>query len=285
VSRDWFLLEVAALFAVLVGGAALRYWLSTAIPFDAAEFATLSGSTTVEHSVRTLFVMFSGLSLMLVYLFVRRSAGVPAAFAALLLLQTSLGFQEWALRIRGVTIAIPMVLGALTWWRHTLPPWRVPQPVARVLLIVTLLLGIRGLALCVSLPERVMKIRSETAADSQALYASLTACGGGVVTPLAVLRNCRLDWPSHRSLTQQEALLNHAQLLKGAVLLRDGDDPLPGPGDTRVAIFDREGAGLFVVAEGAESEIALRVMGLAAKSPPQPPSDGARPAPATTGEA
>jgi hypothetical protein len=259
--RDWFLLEVGVLFASLVSGAALRYLLSTAIPFDASEFAALSDATTRDHSIRALFIMFNGMSLMALYLLVRRSAGVAAAFAALLLLQTSLGFQEWALRVRAEAIAIPIALGALTWWRHTRPPWRPPQAVARILLIVAVTLGVRGIVLGVSLPGRVTAIRSETAADSEALYRSLAACGGGVVTPLASLRTCSLDWPRQRSLAQQEALLVHAQQLPEAVLVRDDADPLPESGEARVAVFDRDGAGVFLVAEGAAADVALRVIG------------------------
>jgi len=262
-TRDWFLLEVAALFAVLVSGAALRYWLSTAIPFDSSEFAALSDASTVNHGVRALFIMFNGMSLLLVYLLVRRSAGAPAAFAVLLLLQTSLEFQVWALRVRAAAMVLPIALGALTWWRHTVPASRAPRLVARVLLIVALLLGIRGIALAVSLPGRIAAIRSETSADSEALYTSITDCGGGVVTPLLVFRNCRPSWPLQRSLAQQEALLSHGRQLRGEILLRDAGDPLPGPTDDRVVIFDRQGAGFFVVAGGTESEIALRVIGVA----------------------
>ncbi len=114
-SRNQLSIEIPALVAVLVGGAVLRYWLSTAIPFDASEFAALSEASVRDHGLRVPFIMFNGLSLFALYLLMRRAAGVQTAFA----------------------------------------------------LLLTLLLGIRGLHLGVTLPERLEAIRRETAADPE----------------------------------------------------------------------------------------------------------------------
>jgi hypothetical protein len=264
--RDWFTVEVVALFVTLASGAALRYWLSTAIPFDAAELDRLSEATTRHHGVRALFIMFNGLSLFAVYLFARRSAGVPAAFAVLLLLQTSVTFQEAALRVRAASIALPIVLGALTYWRYTRPPRRAPRPVARACLVVAVLLGVRGITLGITLPGRLAEIRAASVADSRALYASIAACGGGVVTPLERLAGCALAWPAGRSLAQQEALLVHAQQLPEATPLLDAGDALPRGDTPQVAVFDEDGVALFVVARGEMVDTALRVVGAAAQT-------------------
>ena len=80
-SRDWIWLEVLALLSVLVAGAGLRYWLSTAIPLDASEFAALSRASVRDHGMRVPFIMCNGASLFALYLLVRRAAGIEAAFA------------------------------------------------------------------------------------------------------------------------------------------------------------------------------------------------------------
>jgi hypothetical protein len=73
-SRNRLSVEIPALVAVLVGGAVLFYWLSTAIPFDASEFALLSEASVRDHGVRVPFIMFNGLSLFALYPDVRNPA-------------------------------------------------------------------------------------------------------------------------------------------------------------------------------------------------------------------
>ena len=260
-SRDWFWLEVLALGAMLVAGAALRYWLSTALPFDAAELDTLAEASGRNHGMRVPFIMFNGASLFALYLLLRRSAGVPAAFAGLLLLQTSLAFQQQALRIRGLSLALLPVVIALTLWRFSRPAWRPPRRVARVLAVMALGLALRGLHLGAGLPQRIATIRRDTAADPAALYTSLVACGGGEITPLDRLRDCALAWPDRRSLAQQETLLQHAQRLGRGAAALDGSRPLPDAGPPRVAVLDRAAVALFAVEPGQPLATAVRVVG------------------------
>jgi len=253
---------VLALFVVLTSGAGLRYWLSTAIPFDASEFAALADAGTRNHTLRIPFIMFTGLGLLALYVLARRAAGVPAAFVVLLALQTSLTFQEYALRIRWSAFALPFALGALAYWRHTRPSWRPPPAAARGVLIVALLLGVRGLYLGVTLPERLDSIRRAAVADPDALLASVVACGGGSVTPLEQLRGCALAWPDRRSLAQQEALLEHSQHLAEAAVYFEDSGTLPSPADPHVAVFDPAAVAFFITAEGPAVDTALRVLRL-----------------------
>jgi hypothetical protein len=264
--RDWFWLEVLTLVAVLVSGAGLRYWLSTALPFDAWELSALADARVRDHSLRVPFIMINGASLMAFYLIVRRSAGVPAAFAALLLLQTSLSFQNQALRIRWVAAGIMPGMFGLAIWRFTLPHRRLPAKASTALIVLALLLALRGAYLGLTLPARVQAIKVETTANPAALFDSLTACGGGVVTPLARVRTCAVAWPEQRSLVQQEALFEHASRLGGGVTTWADGDPAPeGVGKDAVALFDVVGVGFLVTPPGPQAETAERVVRSAAR--------------------
>jgi len=264
--RDWFWLEVLTLLAVLVSGAGLRYWLSTALPYDGWELSALADARVRDHSLRVPFIMINGASLMAFYLIVRRSAGVPAAFAALLLLQTSLLFQNQALRIRWVAAAILPAMVGLALWRFTRPHRRLPQRFSQALIALALLLALRGAYLGLTLPARVQAIKLETTANPAALFDSLRACGGGVVTPLEQLRGCSLAWPEQRSLAQQEALFEHASRLGSGVTTLADAEPVPEPtGQERVAVFDVAGVGFLVTTHGSQAETAERVARSAAR--------------------
>jgi hypothetical protein len=262
--RDWFWLEVLALLAVLVSGAGLRYALSTALPYDAWELSALADARVADHSLRVPFIMINGASLMAFYLIVRRSAGVPAAFAALLLVQTSLSFQNQALRIRWAASGILPLMVGFAIWRFTRPHRRLPAGVSRALMVVIALLALRGAHLGFTLPTRVTTIKAETTADPAPLYASLIACGGGVATSVDRLRVCALEWPEQRGLAQQEALFEHASRLGGAVFSAANAESLAeGPGE-RIAVFDAAGVGFLVASAGSEAETAERIARAAA---------------------
>jgi hypothetical protein len=263
VRRDWAWLEIPLLVGVLVGGAVLRYWLSTVVPFDAAEMEGLSEASVRSHAVRTPFIMFNGLSLFMFYIIARRSAGVPAAFALIFLLQTSIPFQQQALRIRWSSVAVFVVLTAAAYVRMSWPAWRPSRRVDIGLMVIIAVFAARGVQLVVTLPGRLDSIRESTFADSSTFYDSLVECGGSRVTPLEVLTRCELDWPAGRSLQQQEALLVHSQNLSGHATLLDGPGPVPAVDHSHVAVFDAEGVGLFVVAEGEMVATTQRVLGIA----------------------
>jgi hypothetical protein len=255
-------LEIPALFAVLVGGAVLRYWLSTVVPFDAREFAMLSEAQVRTHGVRGIFIMINGMSLLALYLFVRRSLGIAAAFMILLLLQASLTFQVEALRIRWARVPILVAGIPLAWWRLTRPAGRLPGWLSTAAAVVAALLATRELYLMVTLIPRLDAIRSETRADSEALHRSLVACGGGLETRLEDLRGCELAWPTSRSLAQQEALLAHAQMLGDQARMVAEKADLTQMGEVQqVAIFDREGAAFLLVEPGETVRTAMRVLG------------------------
>ena len=258
--RDGYGLEVLLLVSVLVGGAGLRYWLSTALPFDASELAALADATAPDRSLRVPFIMLNGASLFALYLLVRRSAGAPAALAVLLLLQTSLGFQEQALRIRWLAAPLLIAMFLVTTWRHTRPPGRAPAWAARGLAVLAGLLALRGLYVGATLPARLETLRRESAADPGLLFASVERCGGGVVTALERLRGCPLAWPDGRSLDQQEALLEHLQRLGGDAAPLDGPAALEGVEPSQVAVFDPAAVALLAVAPGATAETAERVV-------------------------
>jgi hypothetical protein len=78
-----------------------------------------------------------------------------------------------------------------------------------------------------------------------------------------LLTSCELDWPAGRSLQQQEALLAHSQNLSGHATLLDGPGPMPEVDRSHVVVFDAEGVGLFVVAEGEMVATTQRVLGMA----------------------
>lgn len=258
--RDFSGFEIPALLAVLVGGAVIRFWLSTVIPFDDAEFDALTGAQVRNFSVRTIFIMVNGLSLLALYLFVRRSGGIALAFAVLLCLQASLTFQEHALRMRPLVVGLLIVMIVVTWWRHTRPPWRPPRAVSIAAALLAAVLAVRELHLAITLIPRLESIRRDTEGDAAALLRSATDCGGGPIAPLARLRGCELAWPAQRSLEQQQALLSHAQMMGAAAAIYDGRAPLVGDDAGRVAIFDEKAAAFLIVSEGESVDIALRVM-------------------------
>jgi hypothetical protein len=259
-ARQWSGLEIPALFAVLMGGAVIRYWLSTVIPFDASEFEALTQAQVRSRSVRGIFVMVNGVSLLALYLILRRSAGVAVAFAALLCLQASLTFQEQALRIRPLGFALLVALIALTWWRQTRPSWRPPRFVSVAATVLAGLLAARELYIAVTLIQRLESIRTTTEGDAATLLRSAVECGAARVTPAETLRDCELAWPSVRSLVQQEAALQHVQMLGPDAVIFDGRAPLAASDGDRVAVFDEKAAAFLVVHEGEEVETALRVL-------------------------
>ena len=251
-------LELLALVAILVGGAVFRYWLSTVLPFDATEFDLLSEASHRGHAMRAPFVMLNGASLFSLYLLIRRSAGPEAALAGLLLLQSSVDFQEQALRIRWLTAPILVSMIALTYWRLMRPGRQAPRTIARGLLLLAALLGIRGLYLGATLPGRMDAIRTSVTADPETLFASVVACGGDIVTRLEKLTACELAWPEQRSLEQQEALLEHAQFLGSDTIYLGGNTPIRPDGQQQLAVFDPAGVGFLAVPRGPLVEIALR---------------------------
>jgi hypothetical protein len=259
-ARQWSGLEIPALFAVLMGGAVIRYWLSTAIPFDEWEFEALTRAQVRSRSVRGIFVMVNGLSLLALYLILRRSAGIAVAFAALLCLQASLSFQEQALRIRPLGFVLLVALIALTWWRQTRPAWRPPRAVSIAATLLASVLAARELYIAVTLIQRIESIRETTEGDAATLLRSAVDCGGARVAPVTTLRGCELAWPSVRSLAQQEAALQHVQMLGPDAVIFDGRAPLPGLEGDRVAVFDEKAAAFLLVREGEEVETALRVL-------------------------
>ncbi|MCP5060569.1 MAG: hypothetical protein GY937_28060 [bacterium] len=257
-SPNGFLLELAALVAILVGGAVLRYWLSTVIPFDGSEFELLSEASHRDRAMRAPFAMMNGASLFCLYLLIRKAAGPEATIAGLLVLQTSMTFQEQALRINWLAVPVLISMMALTYWRLMRPSRQLPQRFAYPLLILAALLGIRGLYLGVTLPARMNEIRTSEIADPEILFDSLVACGGDIVTSLETLAGCDLAWPEQRSLEQQEALLGHAQLLGADAIYLDGNTPIQAGGHQQMAVYDPGGVGFLAVPDGPLLEIALR---------------------------
>ena len=254
--RDWFPLEVALLAAVLVAGAGLRYWLSTALPFDETELELLADASVPARHLRVPFVMLNGASLFLAYLLARRSAGVAAAFTLLLLLQTSLTFQEAALRIRLAPALALVALVAATYARFAAPPWRLPARHARLLVGVCGLLLVRGLVLVVGLPARLERIERESAADPAALLASVEASGAAAVCSLSAFAASQPRWPALRSLDQQEALLRLRQRIGPRASALDGRAPAPRkPGS---AVFVPEAAAFLAVPDDL-LELTVRV--------------------------
>lgn len=236
----WLLrVEVPALATILVAGAVLRYWLSTVMPFDEVELDFLRGASVAEASGRTPFVMLNGVLLLLAYVWVRRSAGPEVAFAVLLVLQTSLVYQELALRIRVFVIPLLVVGAVLVYARLQHPPARPRPAIARAALVVAGLLCFRGLFVMASLPAMLIEIPRRSEADAEALYASVAACGGGLVTPAERLRECTIDWPASRSLAQQEALFDHLARAPSATEVTALDAA------TGVLVFDPAAAALL----------------------------------------
>lgn len=263
---DRFWLEAALLVATLVGGAVLRYWLSTAVPFDAGEVAILEDATDPERPMRVPFIMMNGVALFVLYIVVRRSAGVGAAFAAELALQGSLAFQLEALRVSWITPALLLVLILLAYLRLNRPAKRLPARVEKVLFGVALLLSLRQLQLLVTLPGRLAEIRQTSAADPNALAESLAACGGADQLPIERFRECRIAWPATRSVVQQEALWEHQRRLgKDARSVAAASATLADLPASAVVLLDRRGAGFIVVPEGPLAVTARRVLGSEAR--------------------
>lgn len=258
---DRFWLEAALLVATLVGGAVLRYWLSTAVPFDAGEVAILEDATDPERAMRVPFIMMNGVALFVLYVVVRRSAGVGAAFAAELALQGSLAFQLEALRVSWITPALLVVLLVLAYLRLNRPAKRLPARLDKVLIGVALLLSLRQLELLVSLPARLAEIRRNSAADPSALAESLAGCGGADELPIERFRECRIAWPVARSVVQQEALWEHQRRLgKDARSVASPGAALADVPAGSVVLLDRRGAGFIVVPEGPLATTARRVL-------------------------
>ncbi len=244
----------------------LRYWLSTAVPFDSSELQMLSDAQARNRGVRVPFIMFNGISLLMFYLVVRRSLGVAAAFALLLLVQTNLAFQSLALRINWLSVGILVGMLALAYWRHTWPPFRVARNISIALWVLAGLLAVRGLYLGVTLPAQLVTIQRETAGDADAFYASLLACGGSDTTSLARLRSCRLAWPERRSLAQQEALLLHAQALRTRAYALDASGLASDDDTGGRAVYDHAAVAFFIVTDDETETIAKRIIG----PPPEP---------------
>lgn len=258
-ARDWSWLEFAFLFCVLGAGAALRYWLSTVTPFSEREMGILVETSVPDHGARGPFIMVNGANLFLLYLLVRRSAGVETAFAVLLALQTSLTFQDLALRIWFPTFLLFPALAVLVYLRFQRPAGEPPPPrLAKTLVVLAVLMAARGGVLLVTLPWRMESTRTASAADAEALLESLQASGGGPVMPLAAFRTCAFAWPEVRSVAQQERLLDHHHLLGGrAVALFAGvPDGLP---DELIVVFD-PAAAAFLAVPRERLEVARRVV-------------------------
>lgn len=255
-----FLLELGALLAVLIAGAVLRYWLSTVVPFDADELSALLEATNPSAGIRVPMIMLNGASLFLLFLLLRRSAGVEVAFFVLLLLQASLTFQYSAMRIRLWPAAALLIMAVATYARYTHPPKRAPRKLARALGVLALALGLRELYLVVTLPGRLDAIRTASAADPEPLRASLRAAGAGAVTPLERFRQLELDWPKQRSLRQQDLLVQHRLRLGPRAIAIYQAEGLPTPEQPYTVVYDPEAVAFIAVPNGLELDVALRVL-------------------------
>lgn len=263
--RDWFYVELVALLGTLVAGAVLRYWLSTVLPFDARELATVADAAVVDRGLRVAFIMLNGASLFALYLLVRRSAGVAAAFTVLLALQTSLAFQDEALRIRLPAMLVLPAMVVLTYLRFQRPPWRVPQKVARVLVAVVAVLAVRGAHVMTTLPGRLHDIAAESRAEPGPLLAAVRRCGGGVVTPREVFRGCEIPWPTARSLDQQEAMIEHGHRLgRDALVIHDATTQSTLPATATTVVLDPAAAAFIAVPDGPLHDTTVEVVRAAA---------------------
>jgi len=258
---EWFWLEAGALVATLVGGAVLRYWLSTVTPFDAAEVAVLADATDPERAMRVPFIMMNGVSLFLLYVITRRSAGVAAAFALQLLLQSSPSFQELALRVRLLGPVLFVSLLVCAYLRLSRPAWRLPRAPARVLAVLAVVLAGRELLLLATLPGRLRALRESTRADSTVLARNFDACGDPRELAFERFGRCPISWPELRSVDQQEALWEHQRRLgKDAIAVAAAREiPARLPSSYR-ALLDREAAGVILVPDGPLLSTARRVL-------------------------
>ncbi|MBK7580302.1 MAG: hypothetical protein IPI67_08875 [Myxococcales bacterium] len=260
-TRDPFWLEAGLLVATLVGGAVLRYWLSTVVPFDAGEVVQLEEATDPERSLRVPFVMLNGATLFALYALVRRSAGVGAAFAVELALQSSMTFQYEAMRIRLLSPVVLLVTVGLVYVRMTRAPQRLPERVNQALLALALLLGLRELHLLATLRPTLAQIRASTQADVESLAASFAACGEPREQTRASLHRCGVAWPKVRSLDQQEALWEHQRRLGSAAIGVSSREQLAAlPEGDGLALFDAEGAGFILVPPGPLAQTARRML-------------------------
>ncbi|MCK6538153.1 MAG: hypothetical protein L6Q84_34700 [Polyangiaceae bacterium] len=258
--KDWFWIEAGLLVATLVGGAVLRYWLSTVVPFDAGEVALLAEATDPERPLRVPFIMLNGVSLFVLYVVVRRSAGVSAAFAALLALQSSLSFQLEAMRVRWYTPAVLITLFVVAYIRLMRPGGQLPAKINRALIAGALVLGLGELYLLATLPRRMVEIRRESRADPATLVASFTPCATRGELPLARFTECPIAWPKTRSVEQQEALWEHQRRLGGGATAVATAGDLPPVAAGRVVLLDQAGAGFLVVPEGPLLATARRML-------------------------
>ncbi len=259
--KDWFWLELFAVLASLVAGAALRYWLSTVVPFDAVEIVVLEDATDPESAMRVPFIMMNGISLLAVYVLARRSLGIGPALAIELALQASLTFQHEALRVRLWAPAILIALVVATYFRLGRPAWRVPDKWNIAGIVLAGLLGLKQLYHLASLPAQLPKVRAGASADIEPLRQALAGCGGSEEVAFDAFRSCSIPWPQSRSLEQQESLWEHQRRLgKDAIAVHTAaqiPQSLPGP---HVALLDREGAGFIVVPVGPLRVTARRVV-------------------------
>ncbi len=253
-----FWIELVVVGAVLIAGALVRYALSTVVPFGEGELAVLASATTVDRGVRMAFVMANGASLAGLYLIARRSAGVPAALAVLLLLQSSLAFQTAAMRISWLAPAILLGTVAATAFRFQFVPWRPPRTVNIALAAGAALLGLRGLVMGASLPLTMGTAIESNHADVHAMFTSLEGCGGGVTFPADRLEKCTIAWPPTRDLDQQEALHDHASRLRPAVQLLASPEA-PVPPEATLAVFDAAAAAILVGTDPTAIGVAERV--------------------------
>jgi hypothetical protein len=258
--RDWLWLEVLCLVIVLVAGAGARYWLGMALPFDDRELELLAAANRPEAGLRVPMIMFAGLALFFLYVALRRSAGVEAAFAGLLALQTSLLFQQQALRFHLLTCFAPVAMGLLMAWRLRSPAFRLPPALRRACLVMALAFAAKGTWLAAGLPERLVGIEAGTHADPQPLAESLAACSPTAITPLERLAGCELAWPAQRSLHQQVAGMKHAARLGKDAHRVTAADSWPDSDAPQAVLLDRAGACLLVVPVGAPAEVAREVL-------------------------
>ncbi len=249
------------MLATLVAGAALRYWLSTVVPFDAVEIAFLEDATDPESAMRVPFIMMNGVSLLAVYVLARRSLGIGPALAVELALQASLTFQYEALRVRLWAPAILILLVVATYFRLGRPAWRVPAKWNIAGVVLAGLLGLKQLYHLASLPAQLPQVRASASADVEPLRQAIADCGGGEEVAFEKFHGCSLPWPQSRSLEQQETLWEHQRRLgKDAIAVHRATQvpqELPGP---HVALLDREGAGFIIVPVGPLRATARRVV-------------------------
>ncbi len=259
--RDWIWLEFFAVLATLVAGAVLRYWLSTVVPFDDIEVAVLEKATDPERAMRVPFIMINGVSLLALYVLLRRSAGVGPALAAQLALQASLSFQHEALRVRLWAPVVLLVLLTMTYFRLARPAGRAPRRLQHAGVLLAAALAIRLLSLLSGIPSQLRQIPIDTAADVNALRRAVQACGAGTELPLQQLRSCDIPWPTQRSLRQQEVLWEHQRRLGQDAVAVSAARHLPEQDSVAyVALIDAAGAGFILVPVGPLQPTARRVV-------------------------